>query len=318
MIIRIIGAVLLSLAMSLAVLAQTPGRLYRIGVLDDDAFRIDAFREELAKLGWLDGKNIKYEIRLAGARELQALAAELVQLNVDLIFAPNTTGVQAAKRATSAIPIVFAVAADPVGSGLINSLGAPGGNITGLSPMNVELGKKRLELLKTVLPKLKRVGVLGNQQLPYSAGALREMEQAAHALNLRIEIVDWRNKDDLEQAFSALRRSGSEAFVVLPNPANWPYRAVMADLAIKYRLPGIFPAPEYAEIGGLIAYGPSFLHLYLRAAVYVDKILKGAKPASLPVEQPTKLDFVINVKTARALGLTIPDSILVRADSVIK
>ena len=318
MTIRIFSGLLVSLAVSLTALGQVPGRLYRIGVLDDDAYRLASFREELAKMGWREGKNVTYEIRLGGAREMPGLAAELARLNVDVIFAPNTTGVQAAKRATRAIPIVFAVAADPVTSGLVNSLGAPGGNVTGSSPMNVELSAKRLELLKTVLPKLQRVGIFANRQLPYTTNALREVQQAAKALHLQIEILDWRDTEDLEPAFATLKKSGSGAFLVLANPTNWPNRTVLADLAIKYRLPGMFPAPEYAGVGGLMAYGQSFIGLYRRAAVYVDKILKGAKPANLPVEQPTKLDLVINVKTARALGLMIPDSILVRADSVIK
>jgi putative ABC transport system substrate-binding protein len=315
---RIIVAISLLLALPVAVDAQQSGQPRRIGVLDNDSARLGAFREELGRLGWIEGKTAVVETRIGGDRDFPALATELVRLKVDVIFAPTTTAVQAAKNATDAIPIVFAVAADPVGSGFVASLNSPGGNITGLTTILGELSSKRLQLLKTTVPKVKRIGVLGDSRLSYTADSVREVKRAADALKLEIHFADWRSADDLDAAFTALRNAGAEAFVVLPNPPNWMYRQRIIELAARNRLPGIFPTAEYAQAGGFMSYGPSFLDLYRRAAGYVDKILRGAKPANMPVEQATKFDLVLNLKTAKALGPAIPQSVLVQADHVIK
>jgi putative ABC transport system substrate-binding protein len=314
---RLFRSLLVLLITPVCVQGQPVGATRRVGVIDDDMAKVETFRAELAKLGWSD-KSIIIDSRIGRDEDYQAFATELVRGKVDVIFAPTTRAVQAAKAATKTIPIVFALAADPIRSGFAASLSAPGGNITGLTPINAELSAKRLELLKTVLPKIRRVGVLADPALPYTAASIRELENAGRALQLELHVVHWRNMDELELAFGSMRKARAEAFIAVPTPANWPFQNKMSELALAQRLPGISPAPEFAQSGVLMAYGQSLLEQYRGAAIYVDKILKGAKPAELPIGQPTKLDFVINLKTAAALGLRIPDSVLVRADYVIR
>ncbi len=305
--------------------AQQPKKVSRIGFLNDAspsslAARIEAFRQGLRNLGYVEGQNVAIEYRFAEGKpdRLPELAAELVRLNVDVIFAPSTTGVQAAKQVTLTIPIVMALAGDPIGSGFVASLARPGGNITGLTSLFGELSAKRLELLKEAIPRVNRVTVLANPALPFHSSMMTPLEEAARTLKVQLQIAEVRDPRDLENAFSATRRERANGLLVLPNPMNFLQRKNIADLAIKNRLPSMFIAREYAEGGGLMSYGADNPDLYRRAATYVDKILKGAKPADLPVEQPTKFDFVINLKTAKALNLTIPQSVLFRADKVIR
>jgi ABC-type uncharacterized transport system substrate-binding protein len=277
----------------------------------------------LRELGWIEGQNLAIEYRWAASREdqLPALAAELVRLKVDVIVTSSTPAAQAAKRATTTIPIVVTFAADPVGSGLVASLARPGGNITGLTTLATGLVAKRLELLKAVVSGSTRVAVL------WQPGALAErtmrdmMEEtqvAGRTLALQLQFVEVRRPDDFEQAFSAMREARAGGLLVFPNAVIFEARKSIVAHAAKSRLPAVYPWPEAASAGGLMSYSTNFPDMYRRAATYVDKILKGAKPADLPIEQPTKFELVINLKTAKALGLTIPPSLLQRADQVIE
>jgi putative ABC transport system substrate-binding protein len=312
-----LGAMLLALCFSAQ--AQQPVKAPRVGVLSTEpSVRIDAFRHGLRQLGYIEGKTLIIESRFGGNERLQELAAELVRLKIDVIFAPNTTDVEAAKKATSTTPIVFASAGDPVGSGFIVTLARPGGNITGLTSLFGELSAKRLELLKEVLPMVTGVAVLANPALPFHPGMMRTLEDAAKGLKVHIRTVELRDPKDLDMAFEAVHRERADALLVLPNPMNFALRHRIAELALRGRIPSILVAREYAEAGGLIAYGADLPDLYRRAATYVDKILKGAKPAELPVEQPTKFELVINLETAKKIGVTIPQSVLYRADKLIK
>ena len=310
---------LLLLAAPFTAEAQGTGRPYRVGILDNAlSDRIEAFRQELRTLGWVEGQNLITESRIGPDDHLPALARELVHLKVDVIFAPTTTGVQAAKSITKSIPIVMAIAADPVASGFIASLGRPGGNITGLTSIFSELSAKRLELLRAAVPGMTRVAILANPRLPYSPRLVRELVTVAQGLGIRPQVTEWSDPSALDSAFSAMSQEHADAVLVLPNPANYPYRARIADLALRHRLPVMSTAGDYVEAGGLMSYGPNFVALYRGAANYVNKILKGAKPADLPVEQPTSFQLVINLRTAKAIGLTIPPSLLQRADRVIE
>jgi putative ABC transport system substrate-binding protein len=265
----------------------------------------------------MEGQNILIEYRYGEG--LPALASELVSLKVDVIVAVGTAAIRAAKEATGMIPIVMAISADPVGSGFVVSLARPGGNITGLTNLAPELRGKGLELLKEVVPRLSRVAVLSNPANPAHSGAvLKEIKAAARTLGLQIQIVEARRPDDFDSAFHAATKGRSGALSVLGDPILGAHSGKIADLALKYRLPSIFQFRENAEAGGLMSYGPKSDDLWRRAAVYVDKILKGAKPADLPVEQPTKFELVINLKAAKQIGLTIPPNVLARADRVIR
>ena len=314
------------LAAPLAAEAQPVGRVYRIGYFTipsrDSAQGVaDAFQRGLRDLGWIEGQNIVIDYRFADGNvdRLPDLAAELVRLRVDVIVAGATAAVIAAKNATRTIPIVMFLAVDPVGSGLVASLARPGGSITGLT---VTVGRgiygKQLELLKDVLPRLSRVAILVNPTDPLSAHAVRETESAARALGLQRQVVEIRDPGEFDNAFAALTTARPDAIFVLPESMFYQHRARLAHLAAKSRLPAMWGAREHAEAGGLMAYGTNVVDLARRAATYVDKILKGAKPGDLPIEQPTKFDLVINMKTAKALGLTIPPSVLARADHVIE
>jgi putative tryptophan/tyrosine transport system substrate-binding protein len=293
--------------------AQQPAKVARIGYLvgpsSASSARYEAFRQGLRELGYVEGKNIVIEWRSSeGNRDRQrALVAELMRLKVDVIVAVGAGDIRIAKEATTTIPIVMVQGGDPVGSGFVASLARPGGNITGLATLRPELSGKRLELLTEVVPKLSRVALFGSSASPDHAQVLREAELAAGALGVKLQSLDIRSPKDFEPSFQAALKGRAEAVLVrVRGPILSPHRKEFAELAVKNRLPVIYEAAEEVEAGGLISYGVSFIELYRRAAVYVDKILKGAKPADLPVEQPTKFELVINLKVAKQIGLTIP------------
>jgi putative tryptophan/tyrosine transport system substrate-binding protein len=309
---------LLLLASSHLAEAQKPAKVYRVGTLGGTSgSRLwEAFRQGLRERGYVEGKNIVLEQRWSENRQqLAAHADELVRLKVEVIVTAATGAALAAKEATITIPVVLASQSDPVGTGLVVSLAKPGGNITGLSSMNVELGGKRLELLKQAFPKIVRVAFLTPIQSPSLQS--QEVEAAARALDLQLQVVETAAKD-FESAFLFMAKERADAFSVSSTPRFVAERRRLVELAAKSRLPAIYPQSDYADAGGLMAYGILQADLYRRAAFYVDKILKGAKPADLPVEQPTKFEFVINLKTAKQIGLTIPPNVLARADKVIK
>jgi putative ABC transport system substrate-binding protein len=304
--------------------AQQPGKVYRIGFLSprssSDVGRLAAFRQGLRELGYVEGQNIAIESRWAEGEygRLPGLAAELVRLKVDVIVTYAAPAIQAAKRATGTIPIVMAGAIDPVASGLVTSVARPGGNITGLSLMAPDLVGKQLAILKEVVPTVSRVALLGNPANTGNAPQLRHAQETARTLGMRLQSLEARGPNEIESAFAAITRERAGALIVLVDGMLADHRARIADLAAKSRLPAVYGLSDYPEAGGLMAYGPSVLDRFRRAATYVDKILKGAKPGDLPVEQPTKFELVINLKTAKALGLTIPQSLLQRADQVIE
>jgi ABC-type uncharacterized transport system substrate-binding protein len=268
----------------------------------------------------VEGKNIVIEYRYAEGNldRLPALAAELVRLNVDVIVTGGAANTRAAKEATKIIPIVMALDNDPVASGFVASLARPGGNITGLSTLAPEISGKQLELLKEIVPKLSRLAVLGNSTTPVNAQALREIELSAGPFRVKLQYLDIRDPKDIETAFRAASKGRAEALLVLASPLFVLQRTQLTDLALKNRLPAIYDRREFVDDGGLMSYGTNFADMSRRAATYVDKILKGAKPADIPVEQPKKFEFIINLKAAKQIGLTIPPNVLVRADKVIK
>src|SRR5262245_14774800 len=304
--------------------AQQPKKVPRIGYLTAASAsamvpRANAFRQGLRELGYVEGKNIVIEYQYADGKldRLPALAAKLVRLNVDIIVSGGPAATRPAREATSTIPIIMAQDGDPVGNGFVASLAQPGGNITGLSTVAPEMSGKRLELLKEIIPKLSRVAVFGNSSDPGNARVLKETELAAAAFGLKVQYLEVVSLADIETAFRLASKGRADAVLLLPNPILTPHRALVADLAVKSRLPVIYDT-QYVEAGGLMTYGVNLPDLDRRAATYVDKILKGAKPADLPVEQPTKFEFIINLKAAKQIGLTIPPNVLARADKVIK
>jgi putative tryptophan/tyrosine transport system substrate-binding protein len=284
------------------------------------AARAQAFRQGLSELGYVEGKNIFIEQQYAEGKfdRLPELAAEVLRLKVDVIVTAGPQATRAAKEATGTTPIVMAFDTDPAGSGFVASLARPGGNITGLASLSPEITGKQLELLKEIVPKLGQLAVLGTSTIPGNASALKETEVAAGAFAVQLRYLDVRGAKDIEVTFRAANKGGADAILVLTNPFTFSQRTEVAKLAIKSRLPAIYPQNEYVEDGGLMTYGASITDLYRRAATYVDKIPKGAKPAELPVEQPTKFEFVINLKAAKQIGLTIPPNVLARADKVIR
>jgi len=310
------------LAAPLAAEAQQAGRVPRIGVLANiRSPATEGFERGLKELGYIEGKNIIIEWRLAEGKfdRLPDLAAELVRLKVDVILAPATPYVQTAKNATKTIPIVFALVPDPVAAGFVAGLGRPGGNITGLtSTAGPEIVGKRLELLKETVPEITRVAVLSNPADPLAVASLRDMQMAGRSLGVQVQVVEVRDPKELDGAFSSITKQGGGGVVELAHVMFYAERKRIAELAVKNRLPTMYAYRESVDAGGFVCYAANFPDLMRRAATYVDKILKGAKPADLPVEQPTKFEFVINLKTAKALGLTIPQSILIRADEVIQ
>jgi len=324
---RAVAATLFVLAAALAADAQPSRGVHRIGYLGNSVTasqsRVEAFRQGLRELGWVEGRNIVVETRVADGKieRLPGLATELVRLKVDLIVAVATPAARAAQRATTTIPIVAIAMGDPVRDGLVASLARPGANLTGSTFLGPELVPKRLELLKEALPRVSHVAVLWHRGA-FSERTIRDMsketEDAARTLGVRLQFVEVRNPDELERAFSTMARGHPDALVTFPSTMLSGERRRIVALAAQHRLPSMFNSTEFVEHGGLMAYGVSLADLNRRAATYVDRILKGAKPSDLPVEQPTKFELAINLKTAKTLRLTIPPSLLQRADQVIE
>ena len=313
------------LALPFPACTQQPTKIPRIGFLGFTslsaiAARIEAFRQGLRELGYVDGKNIVIEWRSAEGKldRLSELAAELVRLKVDVIVTSGPAVTRPVKEATSTIPIVMAFDDDPVGSGFVASLARPGGNITGLSALHPEISGKRLELLKETVPRLSRVAVLGTSTQPGYAQVLKEMELAAGVLKVKLQYLDVLDPKDIEKAFRAASKGRADALLVLPSPVLFPQRTQIVNLAVKRRLPAIYYAREYVEAGGLMTYSANITDLFRRAAVYVDKILKGRTPQDLPVEQPMRFEFIVNLQAADKIGLKIPPNVLVRATRVIR
>jgi putative tryptophan/tyrosine transport system substrate-binding protein len=322
---RTIVALLISLALASVhpTEAQQAGKIYRIGVLffgSRNQPHLESFLRGLRELGYVEGKNIVFEYRYAEGKSdrLHELAAELVRLKVDVIVTTTSGSANAAQQVTETIPIILTTG-DPVGTGLAASLARPGGNVTGLSVLLPELSGKRLELLKETLPKITRVAVLWN---PTDAAllmpALKEIEVAAQAYTLQLHSIEVRSTEDIDTAFVGMKKARLNALLTILDPLTTLHSKRIVELAAKNRLPGMYPTRQFVEEGGLMAYGINIGDLYHRAATYVDKVLKGAKPADLPVEQPTKFEFIINLKTAKQIGVTIPPNVLARADKVIK
>ena len=315
----------LLLALGFPTNAQQPARIFRIGLLitasaSVDSARVEAFRRRLRELGYVEGKNIVIEYRYAEGKleRLPALAAELVQLKVDVIVTTGVQPVLAAKKASATIPIVFASSSDPVGAGIVSSLDRPGGNITGLSQMAPDLDGKRLELLKEAFPKVARVaflwqsgGTRGNQELT-------DMEAAAKALRLKLLSLEVRSLDDFESAFARAKKEGVQALITAVGGLIITQQRQVLDFAAKNRLPAMYSTSEWVEAGGLMSYAPSQTDQWRRAADFVDKILKGTKPGDIPVEQPKKFEFIVNLQAAKQIGVTVPPNVLARADRVIK
>jgi putative ABC transport system substrate-binding protein len=305
--------------------AQQPIRIPRIGFLSSVspstiATRTEAFRQGLRELGYVDGKNVNIEWRSAEGKpeHVNELAAKLVRLKPDVIVTTAPAVTASVKQATKTIPIVMAFDDDPVGNKFVASLARPGGNITGLSNLSPEISGKQLELLREIVPGLTRVAVLGISDRPGNAQTRREIEVAAGALGVTVQYLEVKNYNDIETAFRSARNGRAQAVLCLGGPVINSHRTKLVALAAKSRLPAMYPRLEFVEVGGLMTYSANITHLYHRAAVYVDKILKGAKPAELPVEQPTKFELLINLNAAKQIGLTIPPNVLARADRVIR
>jgi putative ABC transport system substrate-binding protein len=304
--------------------AQQPAKVHQIGYLivgspASWANRVEALRMGLRDLGYVEGKNIAFAFRTAEtADQLPELAADLVRLKVDVIFANSSSEVEAARQATKTIPIVFATHADPEGVGHVASLARPGGNITGLSMLLTQLVAKELEIMKQALPHMTRVGVVLTLTAPSHRPASRAVADAAQQLGLQILTVPVRTSEDLDRAFAMMARERVDGYLFVASPLSRSHRTLLAELSLKYRLPRMFGIRENVEAGGLMSYAPDNVDLSRRAATYIDKILKGARPADLPVEQASKYELVINLKTAKALGVTIPPSVLARADRVVE
>jgi putative ABC transport system substrate-binding protein len=306
--------------------AQPKGKVVRVGLLDFGAVnpsseaRWKALRERLHELGFVEGQNVAYEPRWANGQvdRLPGLAGELVSLKADIIVTATGDAALATKRATSSIPIVFATSPDPVRLGLVPSLARPGGNVTGVTSLSPELSGKRLELLKQTLPRASRIAVLNDPENRSSEFILHGVESVAKSLDVVVQTVDVRGQNEFDAAFSSMKRSHADAAILGVNTPFLAYRRRIAELAMSQRLPMMTPSREYAEAGALLSYGTDYPAQFRRVAMYVDKILKGARPGDLPVEQPTKFELVINLKTAKTIGLTIPQSVLGRADEVIQ
>lgn len=324
MAIFIVAIALCILAGPRAVQAQQAGRTVTIGYLGNsspslESSIVEAFRGGLRQIGYVEGRNLIIKFVWVGGQQehYPALARELVSLAPDVILTTGTPGTLAAKQATRSIPIV-AIAGDLLEAGIVSSLAKPGGNVTGLSALTAELGGKWLHLMKEMLPKLSRIAILRNPSNPYTAIAWKSTQPAAQTLGLTLQPVNVEGPGDVEAALAKVKAARADGFVMLPDRVLLGHRKPIAEFAVKNRLPGMFPFRECAEDGGLVSYGPDWPAIYRRAGNYVDKIVKGAKPADLPVEQTTKFELVVNLKTARALGLTIPQSLVAQADEVIR
>jgi putative tryptophan/tyrosine transport system substrate-binding protein len=324
--ITVFAFIAMLLALCGSVDAQQTGKIFRIGFLEVStasgiAVFVAAFQQELRKLGWIDGQNITIEYRFAEQKpeRLPELAAELVRLKVDVIVGATMASALAAKSATTTIPIVMGNVSDPVGAGLVTSLARPGGNVTGNSALNPELNTKRLEILKDAVPKLARVGLLFGGASVSAELQLKELRPAASALKLKLEEIETQpDSKALDSAFQTAKKKQVNAIMTIANRRFFAERKRIVELAGKNRLPAIYPQKEFVDEGGLMSYGADYVDLYRRTAVYVDKILKGAKPADLPVQQATKFDFVINLKAAKQIGLTLSPEFLARANQVLK
>ena len=311
------------ISVPLAVEAQQTGKVYRIGYLGNqnptlNARSLGAFRQGLRELGWVEGQNVAIEYRWADGNldRLPALASDLVSASVDVILVAGPAGIRAARQATRTVPIVAAIMGDPVVAGFAASFARPGGSVTGSAVQFEDLVTKQLQLLKETVPKAARVAIL--HHTPSSPDMLKAAEAAARALGLKGRVFEIRDVPDLEGAFRTAKTEHADAMHVLPSTSFSHQRARLAELAVKHRLPGIYEDKAYVDAGGLMSYGPNFPDLFRRSASYVDRILKGAKPGDLPIEQPTKFELAVNLKAAKALGLTIPPSVLARADQVIE
>jgi putative tryptophan/tyrosine transport system substrate-binding protein len=309
------------LASPMAAFAQQATKLVRVGILgNEDGPAWESFRQGMRDLGYLDSRTVTIESRWSEGKpeRLPGLAIELVQLKVDVIVASGTQGVRAARQATGTIPIVMAVSAYPDKLGLVESLAHPGGNVTGLSNVAPDLMGKRFELLRQIAPKVSRVAMLRNSASPAEVLAFPDVQAAAAAVGVEIQSIEMRTPDGYAEAFAAVTGSRADALYANGSPVNFRIRHLIADFALTNRLPSMYEERLFVESGGLVSYAPGFVDLFRRAATYVDRILKGAKPPDLPVQQPTKFELVINIKTARALGLAVPQSLLLRADEVIQ
>ena len=320
-----LALVFLSLALCCPAQAQQVKKAPRIGFLAitsprDMSLRMAAFRHGLRELGYIEGKTIVVDDRYAEGKldRLRSMTAELVQLKADVIVTSGPIGTRTAKEATATLPIVMAYDNDPVASGFVASLARPGGNITGLSTHYPEITGKQLELLKEIVPKMSHLAVLGDSSEPFTAQSLKETERAAKAFGVQLQYLDVKDPKDVKSALEDARKSRADAAVVLASAIFISQRSQLAELAVKNRLPAVYQASEYVEAGGLMTYGASITDLFRRAATYVDRILKGAKPADIPVEQPTTFELIINLRAAREIGLTIPPNVLARADRIIK
>ena len=306
------------------VTAQQTGKVYRIGILETispalNAANFDALRKALQALGYVEGQGLVFEYRSADGRNerFPDLAAELVRLKVDLIVTRSTPAVLAVKAATSTIPVIMAATANPVGDGVVMDIARPGGNITGLSSFHTELSPKRVELLRELIPGIAKIATITDPTNPVSAGQQEDMRTAARSFGIEALFLDVRNREDIGPSFEAAVKKRVDALIVQNGAPTQANLQLTVDLAARHRLPAIYASREFVDVGGLMTYGVSYPDLYRRAAAYVDKILRGARPADLPIQQPTKLELVINLKTAKALGLTISESFLLRADEVI-
>jgi putative tryptophan/tyrosine transport system substrate-binding protein len=320
-----LALVFLSLALCCPVQAQQVKKAPLIGFLaitspKDMSLRMTAFRHGLRELGYIEGKTIVVDDRYAEGKldRLRTMTATLVQRKADVIVTSGPLGTRTAKEATTTLPIVMAYDNDPVGSGFVASLARPGGNITGLSTHYPEITGKQLELLKEIVPKLARVAVLGDSNEPFTAQSLKQTERAAKAFGVQLQYLDVKDPKDVKGALEDARKSRADAAVVLASAIFISQRSQLAELAVKNRIPAVYQASEYVEAGGLMTYGASITDLFRRSAMYVDRILKGAKPADIPVEQPTTFELIINLKAAKEIGLTIPPNVLARADRVIR
>jgi putative ABC transport system substrate-binding protein len=321
---RLVAALALAvLAMPPAAETQQAGKVYRIGFLETGALRPRpwaAFQERMRELGYVEGRTVVFEPRWADGQldRLPTLAAELLRLKVDVIVTAGSQAAQVAKGATTSVPIVMATGGDPVGLGLVESLARPGGNVTGMTTLSRELSGKRLEVLREALPGVTRMGMLWHRTSRIDALLRSETEQAAQTLGISLKAHGVDGPEDFDRALGAIVAERAGAALVATSPMFLGNRRQLADLALKHRLPTMFAFREYVEAGGLMAYGPNYADLFQRAAGYVDRILKGAKPETLPIEQPTKFELSINLKAAKALGLTIPASVLARADQIVE
>ncbi len=319
----LIGPLALCLLVLSPAAAQETRKVPRIGflVFASSEARYRGFQQGLRELGYVEGQNIIIEFRSAdeSLERLNDLAGELVRLRVDVIVAGSTLGAAASKRATSTIPIVMANVSNPVGQGLVGTLARPGGNVTGLTTMSQEITGKRLEMIREVVPRLRRIGVLWNQDAPANAAVLKELKPIAQSFGVEVRSLPVRPPvPEIDKAFETAKKWRADALIALDEALIFANRTRIIALAARHRLPAMYGYREFPDAGGLMAYGPNRYEMYRRAATYVDKILKGAKPADLPVEQPTKFELVVNMKTAKAIGLTIPQSLLLRADQVIE